>query len=127
MKELNEAKVWLESAKTAFDSKTLEREKYTVVVAQAIHSIIRANDALTMRFLDKQAMRHDEAQNLFIDLVRLNKIPSKFSGLRSIIIAAVQLKSKADYRGIDVSKNEAEKWVKNAEKFLNSAKECLEQ
>lgn len=103
----------------------MEDERYTVVVAQSIHSIIRANDALTVEFLGRQAMRHDDAQRLFLDLVRLNKIPSKFADLRKIIIAAVQLKSKADYRGIEVSKKEAEKWVRNAEKFLDSARECL--
>ncbi len=125
MKELKEAEVWLESAKKALNYNGSEREKYTVVVAQSIHSIIRANDALTLRFLGRQAMRHDDAQRLFLELVRLNKIPAKFSELRNIIISAVQMKSKADYRGIEVSKKEAEKWIRNAEQFLNSAKECL--
>ncbi len=125
MKELKEAEVWLESAKSALNSGVAEREKYTVVVAQAIHSIIRANDALTVKFLGRQAMKHDDAQRLFLELVRLNKIPAKFADLRNIIISAVQMKSKADYKGVEISKNEAGKWIRNAEKFLSSAKECL--
>jgi hypothetical protein len=99
-----------------------------VVVAQAIHSIIRANDAMTFKFLGKRALRHDDASLLFLKLIQLNKIPSKFSGLRpSIIVPAIQLKSKADYKGVEMSKSDAEKWVKKAEKFLKSANESLEQ
>ena len=126
MKELKEAEVWLESAKKALDTGIADREKYTVVVAQAIHSIIRANDALTLTLLGKQAMRHDEAPRLFLEIIRLNKIPSKFADLRSIITSAVLMKSKADYKGIEVSRKDAEKWIRNAEKYLTSAKKALE-
>lgn len=128
MRELKEAEFWLQSASELLDSKNLDREKYTVVVAQAIHSIIRANDAMTLKFLGKRALRHDDAPLLFLKLIQLNKIHSKFSGLRtSIITPAIQLKSKADYKGVEMSKSDAEKWVRKAEKFLNSAKESLEQ
>lgn len=128
MRELKEAEFWLQSANKLLDSKNPDREKYTVVVAQAIHSIIRANDAMTLNFLGKIALRHDDAPLLFLKLIQLNKIPSKFSGLRSsIIVPAIQLKSKADYKGVEMSKSDAGKWVKKAEKFLNSARECLEQ
>ena len=124
MRELKEAEFWLESAKKLMDSPMQDKEKYTVVVAQAIHSIIKANDALSMKFLKRRAFRHDEAIELFRELIRLNKIPSKFADMRTtIIIPAVQTKSKADYKGIEVSKAEAEKWVRNAEKFLACAKE----
>ena len=116
----------IESAKKALDTDIAERERYTVVVAQAIHSIIRANDALTLTLLGNQAMRHDDAPRLFLEIIRLNKIPSKFADLRSIITSAILMKSKADYKGIDVSRKEAEKWIRNAEKYLTSAKEALE-
>lgn len=128
MRELKEAGFWLQSANKLLNSKNPDREKYTVVVAQTIHSIIRANDAMTLKFLGKRAPRHDDAPLLFLKLIQLNKIPSKFSGLRSsIIVPAIQLKSKADYKGVEMSKSNAEKWVRKAEKFLNSAKESLEQ
>lgn len=108
------------------NSEGKDAEKYTVVVAQAIHSIIKANDALTMRFLGKRAIKHQEAVELFLQLVRENKIPSKFSNLRKVVLEpAVQTKSKADYKGLRASKEDAEKWIRMAENFLNSAKEAL--
>lgn len=48
MRELKEAEFWLQSANKLLNSKNPDREKYTVVVAQTIHSIIRANDAMTL-------------------------------------------------------------------------------
>lgn len=126
MRELREAEFWLESAKKLLNSESQDSEKYTVVTAQSIHSIIRANDALTTRFLNKRAIRHDDAPKLFLELVRLNKIPAKFAGLRtSVVTPAIQTKSKADYKGLWSSKADAEGWVKKAEKFLDSVKECL--
>lgn len=126
MRELKEAEFWLESAKNLMKSASPDRERYTVAVAQATHSIIRANDALTLRFLKRRAMRHDDAVRLFRDLVGLNKIPSKFADMGStIIIPAVQTKSKADYKGIEVSKAEAERWLRRAQKFIECVKECL--
>ncbi|RMF89207.1 MAG: hypothetical protein D6733_06810 [Methanobacteriota archaeon] len=64
MREVKEAEYWLESAKKTMAPPGADREKYTVIAAQCIHSIIRANDALTLRYLNKRAMRHDEAITL---------------------------------------------------------------
>lgn len=126
MKELKEAEFGLESAKALLDFESQGTEKYTVVIAQSIHSIIKANDALTLKFLNKRAIRHDDAPQLFLELVRLNKIPAKFADLRTtVLMPAIQTKSKVDYKGLWSSKADAEKWVRNAEKFLSSAKECL--
>jgi len=126
MSGVKEAEFWLESAKELLSSEQAESEKYTVIVAQSIHSIIRANDEMANELLGKSAIRHDDAPALFLELIRLNKIPGKFSELRSsVLYPAVALKSKADYKGISVSKADAERWIKNAEKFLNCAKECL--
>ena len=126
MREAKEAEFWLQSAKNLFNSEFVSREKYTVVVAQSIHSIIRANDALTLKFLNKRAVKHLEAVDLFLTLIKLNKIPSKFADLRKTILEpAIDTKSKADYRGAEFSKSEAEKWLRLAEKFLTAAKESL--
>lgn len=128
MRELKEAEFWLESAKRLLNSESQDSERYTVVIAQSIHSIIRANDALTTRFLNKRAIRHDDVPKLFLELVRLNKIPAKFADLRtSVVTPAVQTKSKADYKGLWSSKADAENWVRKAEKFLTSARECLKE
>lgn len=126
MKELKEAEYWLESAKDLIKKEVANSEKYTVVVAQVIHSIIKANDALTRQFLDKTATRHDEAPELFLELIRANKIPAKYADLRkTILIPAVKTKSQADYRGLGVSRADAENWIRLAEKFLAAAKDSL--
>lgn len=126
MRELKEAESWLESAKHLLNLESKDAEKYTVIVAQSIHAIIRANDALTIKFLNRRAMRHDEAPQLFLELVRLNKIPAEYADLRtSVLSPAIQTKSKADYKGLSSSKADAERWVRMAEKFMKSTKECL--
>lgn len=126
MRELKEAEFWLESAKDLLKKSAKDSEKYTVVVAQAIHSIIRANDALTLRFLGKTAIRHDEAPELFLQLVRTNKIPAKYANLRkAVLIPAVKTKSRVNYRGIHISKADVEIWIRLAEKFLSATKDSL--
>jgi len=128
MSDIRESEFWLESAKNLFNSPLKDPEKYTVVVAQSIHSIIKANDSLTIKFLGKRAIKHQEAIELFLQLVRENKIPSKFSDLRKVILEpAIQTKSKADYKGLRASKNDAERWIRLAERFLSSAKESLKE
>ncbi len=128
MKELKEAEFWLDGAKTLLNSEAKDAEKYTVVVSQSVHSIIRANDALTTRLLNKRAVKHDDASELFLDMIRRRMIPEKFSDLRmTIVIPAIQIKSKVDYKGAYSGKSDAERWIRNAEKFLSAAKECLSE
>lgn len=128
MSDIKEAEFWLAGAKGLLNSQVQDSEKYTVVVAQCIHSIIKANDALTMKFLSKRAIKHQEAAELFLRLVRENKIPSRFSDLRkSILEPAIQTKSKADYKGLRASKTDAEKWTRLAERFFNMAVESLQE
>jgi len=126
MMELKEARSWLYSAKALFDSKEAEPERYTVVVAQCIHSIIRANDALTIRFLRKKAFRHEEAPELFSQLLEQGKIPSKWKKLKQeLLIPAVRTKSLADYRGLKVKRIRAAEWINDARKFIKVVEECL--
>lgn len=128
MREVKEAEFWLNAAKELLKNPVLDREKFTVIVAQSIHSIIRANDALTLNFLNKRATRHDDAQKLFLDLVRLNKIPSRYAELRKVVLLpAIMTKSKADYKGLNANRKDAEKWINLAERFLNAVKECLNE
>lgn len=77
MSALDEAASWLASAEFLLEQEERGRSRYTVVVAQCVHALIRANDALAWRFLRRRARRHDEAPRPFGDLVRTNKIPSK--------------------------------------------------
>ncbi|MDP7081197.1 MAG: hypothetical protein QF415_14980 [Candidatus Undinarchaeales archaeon] len=126
MKELREAEFWLISARRLINESSDAREKYTVIVAQCIHSIIRANDALTMKFLRKNAARHDEAIKLFHELLVTNKIPSSCASLKKIVQDGVQTKSKVDYKGEEMSKSDANRWITKAEKFLQGVKDILE-
>lgn len=126
MREIKEAECWLKSAKMLFDESSTNREKYTVVVAQCIHSIIRANDALSMHFLGRCAMRHDDAPRLFLELICENKIESKYAILRDVITRSVQLKSKVDYKGLEMSKTDAKRWITKAENFYKAAIDSLD-
>jgi uncharacterized protein (UPF0332 family) len=78
--------------------------------------------------LKKKAIKHIEAPELFLELVKQHKIPPSFADLRkNVLVPAINLKSKADYKGLFASKLDAERWIKLAEKFLNSAEECLKE
>jgi len=90
-----QAKLWLES-----------KDKYAVAVSMAIHSIIKANDALTFKFMNITAKRHDDARRLFEDLIKKNF-------------------AKAEYRGAFFSKNDFEDMERKAEKFLKVAEEIV--
>ena len=126
MKELNEAKTWLFGAKAVFNSKLKETERFTVVVAMCVHAVIRANDALTTKFLKKKAFRHDEAPELFMELVRKRIISNEDRGLRDEILGpAVQIKSGVDYRGQRVNNLKAAEWIASAEKFLKVTEKYL--
>jgi uncharacterized protein (UPF0332 family) len=126
MRDVKEAEAWLESARALLENEAMGEERYTVAVAQSIHSIIRANDALTIKFLGKRAIRHEDCPRMFLDMVTGNKIPPQYANLRKdILLPSVQTKSQADYKGASFSKKEALSWIGKAERFLKASKECL--
>ena len=91
-----------------------------------IHAIIRANDALTNRYLFKTALKHEEAPELFLRLVEQGKIDRKYDSVRKeILIPAVRIKSLVDYRGATITQPTAQSWIENAKKFIGIAKNCL--
>lgn len=124
MREVEEAKAWLAGAKHLVDSKG-GRERFTVAVAMSIHSIIRANDALTMRFLKRRSTRHEDAEKLFQEIVKLKRIDPKHAGLRRMLAKAIPQKSFYNYRGEEVGKKKAVKWVREAERFISTVQEIL--
>jgi len=124
LSDLEEAEAWYESAMATFKSNR-GREKFTVAVAQAIHALIRANDALTTKYLDKRSTRHEEAVVLFGDLIKRNKIDPKFSDLRKLLSKAAAGKSDFDYKGVDVSQATAARWLREVEQFLKAVHEIL--
>lgn len=121
----SQAQYWLISAKNTLNDNSDSNEKYAVSVAQAVHAIIKANDALTSKFLNQVAKRHDEARKLFEELIRKNFIKSEYSPGKDIIQEAINNKARAEYRGDYFSKNDAENMIRKAEKFLKLAGDIL--
>ncbi|MDO8642695.1 MAG: hypothetical protein Q7R76_03860 [Candidatus Woesearchaeota archaeon] len=70
-----QAKLWLEGACHIANHTTQQNDKYAVAIAMAIHAIIKANDALTFKYMNITARRHDDARRLFEDLIK--KKPDK--------------------------------------------------
>ena len=118
---LAQARIWLKSSiRTAEDSSESD-DKYAVAVAMAIHAIIKANDALTYKFYQTTARKHDDAKRLFEDMVKQNHITNPNYG--QIIQDAINNKAKAEYRGAYFSKNDFDDLHRKAEKFLKMAEE----
>lgn len=124
MREVREAEAWLSGAKHLLDVDT-GRERFTVAVGMSIHSVIRANDALTMRFLKRKSTRHEDAPMLFREMVKQKKINPKYAGMRKVLERAIPQKSQYDYKGEEVGKKEAERWVREAERFVSTVREIL--
>ena len=120
-----QAKLWLEGAKYIADYASENKDKYVVAVAMAIHSIIKANDALTFKFMNITARRHDDARRLFEDLVKKNFIKAEYSRYKQIIQYAIENKARADYRGAFFSKKDFEEMKRKAEKFIKMAGEII--
>ena len=114
MSDLEEAEAWLGAAEFLQERKDLGRARFTVVAALSIHSMIKANDALTMRFLRRRSTRHEDAPRLFRDLVAQNKIPSEYAALRDSLSDAVADKPDFDYKGGEVSRGGAERRIRVA-------------
>ena len=121
----NQAKLWLEGARYIANYESEDRDKYSVGVAMIVHSVIKANDALTFKFLNTTARRHDDARRLFEDLVRRNYIKSEFSSYKDIIQEAINNKANAEYRISFFSKNDFENFKRKAEKFLKMVNEIV--
>ncbi|MBI3035632.1 HEPN domain-containing protein [Candidatus Woesearchaeota archaeon] len=121
-----QAKFWLEGAKHTANLDSEDKNKYSVAISMAIHSIIKANDALIYKFMNITAKRHDDARRLFEDLIKKNFIKNQYSHYSEIIQDAINNKAKADYRGAFFSKKDWEEMLRKAEKFLNMVKEAIQ-
>jgi len=87
--------------------------------------MIRANDALTVRFLRRRSTRHEDAGQLFGDLIKQNKIAPKHADLRKLLVRASAEKADYDYKGTAVGKDGAARWIREADRFIQIAKEIL--
>jgi hypothetical protein len=93
MNHLEQAKLWLSAAEHVFGLRVETRNKYTVASALAIHAAIKANDSLTTRFLGHVAKRHEDAPELFLELIRRNYLPSEEARHRDTLAEAIMEKS----------------------------------
>ncbi len=125
MRDLEEAEAWLDAAKFTAENAARGAERYTVAAAHAVHALIRANDALTFRFLRKRSTRHEDAAGLFGDLAMQNKIDPKYAGLRTLLVRAAAEKSDFDYKGAAAGKEVAGRWIRETEKFIEMLKDIL--
>ncbi len=112
-----QAQAWLRGADHVAQGEG-SNQKYNVAVAMTIHSIIKANDALTIKFLNLTSRRHDDAPRFFEDLIKKNFVKSEYSKYKEIIQEAVHAKAKAEYRLSFFSKADFESLRRKAEKFL---------
>lgn len=125
MKDLEEAESWLDAANFTLTNTSKGRARFTVAVAQSIHALIKANDALSMHFLGRRSTRHEDAAVIFGMLIRQNKMDPKHAHLRSLLIRAIKAKPLYDYKGTEAGQEEAKKWIREVAKFIEIAREIL--
>ena len=116
---LKEAEGWLVSSKDKLILAQEEEVLANVVCAQAIHAIIRANDALTLKFFKVKATRHDDITGLFIKMIKGKHIAEIDTIFKETLAIVVRDKSGADYGKKQFSIKEAEKYIDKAEEFVN--------
>ncbi len=119
-----QAKFWLQ-ASIFIGEKEGQGDHYAVAVALAIHAIIKANDALTFKFMAITARRHDDARRLFEDLIKKNHLKAEYASYGQIIQEAINQKAKADYRISYFSQRDFEIMKRNAEKFIRMVEGML--
>ena len=122
---LREAESWLVSAKHSLLEAGEGDASANVCCAQAIHAIIRANDALSLKFLGYKATRHDDAAAVFAKLVREGKLPEDASLFKGLIAGAMRDKSGADYGKASFSYDDAKEYAERTENFVAMAKGVL--
>ncbi len=120
-----QARLWLVGARHLLQHTAEGSDKYAVAVAMAVHAILKANDALTYKFMNMTARRHDEARRLFEDLIKHNLVPAAYASYKQLVQDAINNKAKAEYRGAYFSKNEVEDMIQKAEKFVAMAGEVV--
>lgn len=125
MKDLEEAESWFDSAKFILANTSRGRTRFTVAVAQSIHALIKANDALSVRFLGRRSTRHEDAAVMFARMIKQNKVDPKYAHLRPLLTRAAAAKSDYDYKGTEAGQEEAKQWIREVGKFSESAKAIL--
>ena len=100
----------------------MKTKRYNAAGFNAIQSMINANDALTIYFLERRASRdHREAIKMHIDVVKI----INDSSWRKKLKEALDMRSNAGYTGTNISKSDAEKLVRHATQFIEWVRKHL--
>jgi hypothetical protein len=125
IRALHEAEGWLASAKHGLLDAADDEARANVCCAQAIHAVIRANDALSLRFLGYKSTRHDDAAIVFAKIIRQGKLPIQAIEFKDLIADAMRDKSGADYGKRSFSFEDAQKYAERTEHFILMVKDIL--
>ncbi len=105
-----QAEEFLESARQNFDA-----GRYNATSFSAVQSMINANDAFTVYFLEKRASAdHRECLKLHVDAAKNISDGSQKTKLKD----AINQRSQAGYMADSISKTKAEKLLRHAAQFL---------
>ncbi|NYZ74088.1 hypothetical protein H0O00_03015 [Candidatus Micrarchaeota archaeon] len=120
-----EAESWLASAKDKLAVAETEDAAANVCCALAIHAIIRANDAIALKFLRVKATRHDDAPTMFSKLLEQGKIKSENRHFLRLLQKAMMDKSGADYGKRVFSYETARQYVEDAGGFVATVRALI--
>ena len=120
-----QARLWLAAAEYIANRDQEGSDKYSVATAMLIHAILKANDSLTTKFLQRTARKHDEAIKFFDEIVKKNDISTEYAHFKSTIQEAINNKSKAEYKVSFFSKASSEDLERKAEKFLGMVEKIV--
>jgi HEPN domain-containing protein len=113
-KYLDKAEEFLAIAKIAF-----QQSKHNAAAFDAIQTVINANDALTVFILGKRAsMDHKEAIDMHVEAIgRIHD-----ASMRPVLHSALSSRSEVGYSGKSVRRDEAERFLRDAIRFVEWVK-----
>ncbi len=99
-------------------------ENWNALVIDAVHAVISANDALTVAFTGVRCTSSNH-----LDAVELLKqsLPRELQPDVSRLARVISIKSHIEYGPSLVTKSEAEKIAKDAERFVDWAESALQK
>ncbi|MFA6489499.1 MAG: hypothetical protein WCT52_02355 [Candidatus Micrarchaeia archaeon] len=125
LRAIREAESWLSSAQHALPEAQEDDARANVCCSQAIHAIIRANDALSLKFAGIKPTRHDDAAVVFAKLAREGKLPIGAERFKDLVATAMRDKSGADYGKKSFSYDDALRYSEQTALFIAMAKSAL--
>lgn len=119
---LEEAEGWLASAKHTYADSEEGDVGAIVCCSQTIHGMIRANDALCLKFFGNKPTRHDDAAAFYAKMLRERKLPASAEPFKNLASKAMREKSSADYGKSSFSRDEAQEYLERTEEFVAMVK-----